>query len=103
MPMVGSHWSEHSFEFLAVSFTNFCIDIRTDNDLGIFWNKLQKGVEGLDKYFMGGVMTGVIDRGKEDGHRFSFDSSSMAIKTVELQIKADESARNFTSGCCRDW
>ena len=96
-------WSEHSFEFLAVSFTNFRIDISTDNDLGTFWNKLQKGVEGLNKYFMGGVMTGVINRGKEDGHRFSFDLLSMAVKTVEFQIKADESARKFTSGCRRDW
>jgi len=95
-------WSKYSVEFLAVSFTNFRIDISTDNDLGIIWNTLQKGVEGLDKYFMGGVMTGVIDRGKEDGHHFSFDSSSMAVKTVEFQIKADESARKFTSGCRRD-
>ncbi len=47
-------------------------------------------------------MTGVIDRGKEDGHQFSFDSSSMDVETIEFQIKADESARKFTSGCRRD-
>ena len=95
-------WSEYSLEFLTVSFTNFRIDISTNNDLGIIWNTLQKGVEGLNKYFMGSVMTGVINRGKEDEHRFSFDSSSMAVKTVKFQIKADESARKFTSGCRRD-
>ena len=47
-------------------------------------------------------MAGMVDRGEEDGYRFSFDSSSMAVETVEFQIKADKSARKFTSGCRRD-
>ena len=34
-------WSKHSFEFFTVSFANFCIDIITDNDLGVFGDKLQ--------------------------------------------------------------
>jgi hypothetical protein len=33
--------SKHSFEFFTVSFTNFCIDISSDNDLGVFGDKLQ--------------------------------------------------------------
>ena len=58
---VRSMGSEDSFEFLAIAFADFGIDIRPNDDLGVFWNKLQKRVEGFDKFFMGNVMTGVID------------------------------------------
>ncbi len=51
---------------------------------------------------MGSIVAGMIDGCKEKGEQFPPHSSPEAVKAVEFQIEANESALKITSGSRRN-